>query len=198
MNLGTKAGGSVIKQEPPYHQSPNFKTRPFPDGPYELGTVVQDLKHFWPLNEDDDRVPIHKRYSDVKEGITASVSKSLDAEVGILARILDRSVGGDASLKSQKSDNDVYHISKLETVYFFPKRKYLSDCVELPNVKDHLEGSNYTEPVYLNTGLKIAWETSIEMTQERHSTPTLNPTRLFLVAQWTSTSGLMSLSTISW
>jgi hypothetical protein len=167
MNFGTKAGDTVIKQEPTYHQAPNFTTRPFPDGPYELGTVVQDMKHFWPLNEGGDRVPIPKKYSDVKEGITASVSKSLSAEVGILARILDRSVGGDANLKSKKSDNDVYHIQKLETVYFFPTRKYLSNCVELSNVKDHLEGSNYTQPVYLITGLKIAWETTIEMTRGR-------------------------------
>jgi hypothetical protein len=128
---------------------------------------VQDVKHFWPLNEGDDRVPIITKYSDVKEGIMANVSKSLSGEVGILARFLDRSVGGDASLKGQKSDDDVYHIEKLETINFFPKPKYLSDCVELSDVKDYLEGSNYTLPVYLITGLKIAWGTTIEMTRGR-------------------------------
>jgi hypothetical protein len=166
MNFGKKAG-DTIEQEPTYHQAPNFTTRPFPDGPYELGTVVQDIKHFWPLNEGNDRVSIPKKYSDVKESITASVSKSLSGEVGILARILDRSVVGDANFKGKKSDDDVYHIQKLETVYFFPKRKYLSDCVELSDVKDYLEGSNYTQPVYLITGLKIAWASTIEMTRGR-------------------------------
>ncbi|KAN0067436.1 hypothetical protein V8E54_014526 [Elaphomyces granulatus] len=142
--------------------APNF-------GPYELGTVVQDIKDFRPINEADDRVPIIKKHSDVKKGITANVSKSLSGEVGILARFLDRSVGGDASLKGQKSDDDMYYIEKLEIIYFFPDRKYLSDCVELSNVKDYLEGSNYTLPVYLITGLKIAWGTTynIEMTRGR-------------------------------
>ncbi|KAN0070162.1 hypothetical protein V8E54_011743 [Elaphomyces granulatus] len=128
--------------------APNF-------GPYELGTVVGNIKDFRPIN-DDDRVPIIKKHSDVKKGITANV--------------LNSSVG-DESLKCQKSDDDVYHIEKLETVYFFPNRKYLSDCVKRPDVKDYLEGGNYRLPVYLITGLKIAWGTTymynIEMTRGR-------------------------------
>ena len=161
-----KSYASIIEQKPTYLLAPNFTTRPFPDGPYELGTVVQDIKHFCPLNEGDDRVPVIDKYSDVKEGITESVSKPFTGEVGILARILG-SVGGDASVKRQKWNNDVYHIKRLETVYFFPKQKYLSDCVKLSDVKDYLEGSNYKQPVYLITGLKIARGITIEMTRGR-------------------------------
>ncbi|OXV09922.1 hypothetical protein Egran_02315 [Elaphomyces granulatus] len=119
--------------------APNFTICPFPDG-------VQDIKDFRPINKDHDRVPIIKKHSDVKEGITANVSKSLSGEAGILARILNRSVGG-KSLKGQKSDDDVYYIEKLETVYFFPNRKYLSDCAKLSDVKDYLEERNYTLPM---------------------------------------------------
>jgi hypothetical protein len=167
MNFGTKAGTAVIDQQPTYHLAPNFTTRPPPDGPYALGTVVQDLERFWPLNEVDDRVPITKEYLDVKEDITAAVSKSLGGEIGILAKVLDRSVGGDASLKGKKSDDDVYHIQKLETINFFPNRKYLSTCIELFDVKDYLEGTNYTEPVYLITGMKVVRAATIEMTRGR-------------------------------
>lgn len=166
MNFGTKAG-AVIEQKPTYHLAPNFTTKPPPDGPYTLGTVVQDLERFWPVTESGDRVPITKEYSDVKEDITATVSTSLGGEISVLAKVLDRSVGGDASLKGKKSDDDVYHIQKLETVNFFPNRKYLSACIELLDVKDYLEGTNYTEPVYLITGLKVVRGATIEMTRGR-------------------------------
>ena len=114
-------------------------------------------------------------------------------EVGILARILG-SVGGDASLKRQKWNNGVYHIKRLETVYFFPKQKYLSECVKLSDAKDYLEGSNYKQPVYLINGLKIAWGTTIEMMRGREIDAGAKSARPFLVAQSTSTSRLISLS----
>jgi len=166
MNFGKNKSDTIIEQEPTYFLAPNFTTRPFPDGPYELGAVVEDIKHFLPLNEGDDRVPIENRYSDVKEGVTTSVNKSLSGEIGILARIVGWCVGGGARLKGRRSDDNVYHIQKLETVYFFPKQKYLSDCARLPDVQDYLKG-DYTQPVYLIVGLKIAWGATIKMARGR-------------------------------
>jgi hypothetical protein len=169
MNFGTKLSDSLIKQEATYHLPPNFTMRPFPKGPLELGTVVVDLIRFAPLNQGSDRVsiPEEERYSVPKEGITASITKSASGEAGILAKVLDRSIGGEVSLKSKRNNHDVYTIEKLETVYFYPRRSYISKCLKLPDVQDYLEGSNYEEPVYLITGLKIAWGATIAMTRER-------------------------------
>ncbi|KAF3926581.1 hypothetical protein AA313_de0204985 [Arthrobotrys entomopaga] len=177
MNFGKApiASEATIKQPPTYHIAPNFTTRPFPRGPYELGTILEDIKHFWPVNN-ANRVPISKSYYDSKENIRASItnSYSFGGEVGILARILDRSIGGDSNLKGKKVDDDVYHIQKLETVYFFPNKKYLSDCLELPDVKDHLSVT-HMEPVYLITGLKIARGATIEMKRGRYVDATPKP-----------------------
>jgi hypothetical protein len=169
MNFGKKPADSLIKQVPTYHLAPNFTTRPFPDGPFELGTVVEDIKLWWPLNQGADRVPIPKgeRYADPREGVSASLTKNTSGELGILARVLDRSIGGDAALKGQRHDKDVYSIQKLETVHFFPRRNYISKCLQLPDVKDSLEGSNYQEPVYLITGLKFAWGATVTMVRGR-------------------------------
>jgi hypothetical protein len=167
MNFGKNPSKGIANQTPTYHLAPNFTTRPFPNGPYELGTVLEDLKIFWPINKGSDRVPISKdeRYSNQIEGVKASLKKNKSGELGILAKVFDRSIGGDASLKGQKHDEDVYTIQKLETVNFFPGKAYISKCLKLADVNDTLEGSNYEEPVYLITGLKIAWGATVTMTR---------------------------------
>ena len=163
MNLGPKAKDG-IKQQPTYHIAPNFTTRPFPDGPLELGTLVEDIVQYYPINQGaTDRVPIPdgQRYSDAKEDINASLKSSRSGEASILAKVLDRSIGGEVSLKGQKTDEDVYTIEKLETVYFYPQRSYINKCLQLSDVKDYLEMGGNEVPVYLITGLKIAWGATI-------------------------------------
>ncbi|RYP72077.1 hypothetical protein DL771_004408 [Monosporascus sp. 5C6A] len=164
MNLGPKANDAFKQQQPTYHIAPNFTTRPFPNGPLELGTLVEDIKQYYPINQGTtNRVPIPdgQRYSDAKEDINASLKTSRSGEASILAKVLDRSIGGEAGLKGQKRDEDVYKIQKLETVYFHPQRSYINKCLQLSDVKDYLEMGNYEEPVYLVTGLKIAWGATI-------------------------------------
>src|SRR3954467_3794920 len=128
MNFGSKAADALRKQQPTYLVAPNFTTRPFPDGPFDLGTLVDDIKQFYPINQGaTNRVPIPEgqRYTDIKEDVTASLKTSLSGEASILAKILDRSIGGEASLKGQTKDEDVFTIQKLETVYFHPQPGYL-------------------------------------------------------------------------
>ena len=60
MNFGKNPQESLIKQKPTYYLAPNFTTRPFPKGPFQLGTVVEDIKLWWPLNQGADRVTIPK------------------------------------------------------------------------------------------------------------------------------------------
>src|SRR5689334_9813136 len=110
MNLGSKAKDG-IKQQATYFIAPNFTTRPFHNGPLELGTIVEDIKQYYPMNQGaTNRVPIPdgQRYSDVKEDTKASLRTSRTGEASILAKVLDRSIGGEASLKGQKRDEDVY------------------------------------------------------------------------------------------
>ena len=164
MNLGPKASDAFKQQQPTYYIAPNFTTRPFPNGPLELGTLVEDIKQFYPINQGAvNRVPIPdgQRYSDAKEDINASLKASRSGEASILAKVLDRSIGGEASLKGQKRGEDVYKIQKLETVYFHPQRSYIKKCLQLSDVEDYLEMGDNEPPVYLITGLKIAWGTTI-------------------------------------
>lgn len=170
MNLGTKANDAFKQQQPTYYIAPNFTTRPFPNGPLELGTFLEDIKQYYPINQGaTNRIPIPdgQRFSDTKEDINASFKTSSSGEASILAKVLDRSVGGEASLKGQKRDEDVYKIQKLETVYFHPQRSYISKCLHLSDVKDYLEMGNNEEPVYLITGLKIAWGATISTEREQ-------------------------------
>lgn len=170
MNFGPKANDAFKKQQPTYHVAPNFTTRPFPNGPLDLGTLVEDLRQCYPINQGAaNRVPIPdgQRYADMKEGVNASLKTSLSGEASILAHVLDRSIGGDASLKGQKKDEDVYKIQKLETVYFYPQPSYIKKCLQLSDVKDYNEIADYKEPVYLITGLKIAWGATISTERSR-------------------------------
>ncbi|KAH6996526.1 hypothetical protein BKA56DRAFT_571672 [Ilyonectria sp. MPI-CAGE-AT-0026] len=164
MNFGPRANDAFKKQQPTYHVAPNFTTRPFPNGPLDLGTLVEDLRQYYPINQGaTNRVPIpeYQRYVDTKEDINAGLKTSLGGEGSILAKVLDRSIGGNASLKGQKKYEDVYKIQKLETVYFYPQPSYIKKCLQLPDVKDYNEMADFKEPVYLITGLKIAWGATI-------------------------------------
>lgn len=164
MNIAPDAIGSLKQQRPTFLLAPNFTTRPFPHGPLDLGTLVEDLKDFYPINQGaDNRVPIPagQRYADVKEDVHASAKLSRTGEASLLARVLDRSIAGDVSLRGQKSDEDVYRIQRLETVYFYPPRSYVQKCLQLPDVRAYHEMSGFAAPVYLVTGLKLAWGTTV-------------------------------------
>jgi hypothetical protein len=77
------------------------------------------------------------------------------------------SIGGHASLRGQRKEENVYRIKKLETVYFYPQPSYIKQCVQLADIKDYLEMANYRQPVYLITGLKIAWGATISTERGR-------------------------------
>ncbi|KAF6810480.1 pfs domain-containing protein [Colletotrichum sojae] len=160
------------KQQPTYFVAPNFTTRPFPDGPLDLGTLVEDLESCYPINQGSspsNRVPIPEgqRYTDTKEDIRAAVKTSAGAEASVLAKVLDRSVGGDASLRGQKSDEEVYTFRALDTVYFYPTPSYIKQCLQLRDVKEYSDMADYQAPLYLITGLKIACGATISTDRSR-------------------------------
>jgi hypothetical protein len=173
MNFGSKAGAALKNtQKPTYHLAPNFTTRPFPDGPLDLGTVVEDLQSFHPINQGASRIaiPDGQRYVDVKEDVTASAKSSFSGEASFLARVLDGSIGGDASLRGQRSEENVYTVARLETAYFYPSPCYIEQCLRLAEVKDYLDMANHKAPVYLITGLKIAWGATVSTERGREFT----------------------------
>ncbi|KAI6088744.1 hypothetical protein F4821DRAFT_81581 [Hypoxylon rubiginosum] len=169
MNLGPKSNNAFKQQQPTYHLAPNFTTRPFPDGPLELGTLVEDIRQYYPLNQGASRIPIPlgQRYSDIKEDINVSLKNSRDGEASLIAKALSHSVSGEASLKGEKKDEDIYKIQKLETSYFYPQPSYIKKCLQLSDVEDYLDMGEHKEPVYLITGLKIAWGATISTERSR-------------------------------
>ncbi|PHH61269.1 hypothetical protein CDD81_647 [Ophiocordyceps australis] len=170
MNFGPRVNETFKEQRPTYHVAPNFTTRPFPDGPLDLGTLVEDLKQYYPINQGAaNRIPIPEgqRYVDVKEDVSGEVKMSLSGEGSLLAKMMECIFRGDASFNSQKKAEDVYKMQKLETVYFCPQPGYIKQCLQLSDVKEYNEMANYKAPVYLVTGLKIAYGATISTERGR-------------------------------
>lgn len=165
MNFGKAPKGDQLKQQTPtYLVAPNFSIAPPPHGPLDLGTLVDSLDDYYPINQGlKNRIPLNKeqRYSEVKSDVTTSLKETKSGEANILARILGRSLGGNAALGGMRHDEDIYTISRLETVNFYPNREYIDKCLQLRDVKDYMEAAKYKKPVFLITGLKIAWGATI-------------------------------------
>ncbi|KAF9772459.1 hypothetical protein IL306_009844 [Fusarium sp. DS 682] len=170
MNFGKSANPNLGEQIPTYHVAPSFTIPPFPKGHLHLGTIVEDLAHYDPINQgSENRVPIpdDEWYSDKKKDVSVSIRESIGGEGSILAKVLDRSIGGDASLKGQRHNDDVYKIETLETVYFYPQPSYIKKCLQLQDVKDFHEMTKHKDPMYLITGLKIAHGATISTDRGR-------------------------------
>lgn len=174
MNFGSasaKASKAFHAQQPTYLVPPHFSIPPnsaTAKGPLDLGTLVVDLQRYRPLNQGPlNRVPIaeDQRYVDVVEDVSNTLNTSSGGEAGIFAKILNQSIGGDASLKSQRTSEDIFTIAKLETRYFYPPAGYAEKCLNLPDVREFNEIVEYREPIYLVTGLKIAWGATVTTSQ---------------------------------
>ncbi|KAM3083980.1 hypothetical protein ACMFMF_001338 [Clarireedia jacksonii] len=144
MNLGSRA----------YRVAPDFAVRPFSNGHLDLGTLVEDDKMFVPINKG------------ASNRINTKLKKSSSIDARIFAKICDHRYGGDASLERQTKN--VYTIGKLETRYFYPQLDYIKHCLRLEAVREYNEMTEYKKPVYLVTGLKIAWGVTISKEDDRN------------------------------
>jgi hypothetical protein len=79
--------------------------------------------------------------------------------------ILDQSTGGDANLKSQRTSKDILRIGELETRYFCSPPGYADQCLNLPDKQDYNKIAKNRDPIYLVTGLKIAWGATVTTSQ---------------------------------
>ncbi|CAH0021654.1 unnamed protein product [Clonostachys rhizophaga] len=154
-------------QHPKYIVAPHFDIVPPPDGPFALGKFVEDTKDYAIINENAP-IPVPKSYSSVKTNIDTSVYSSRTYETETIAKVLDRSIGGNANLKGIRADSDVFHIQKLETIYFNPTKDYIQQCRALPNIDAYLKATHYQKPVYLITGLKVAWGATYSTSDGQH------------------------------
>ncbi|CAG9982382.1 unnamed protein product [Clonostachys byssicola] len=146
-------------QHPKYIVAPHFDIVPPPDGLFALGRFVENIKDWIFLNENDP-IPVPKLQVSVKENVDISAISARTYETKTIAKVLDRSIGGHAELKGVRADSDVFHIQKLETIYFEPTKDYIQQCRELPDVDTYLKSTGYKKPIYLITGLKVAWGTT--------------------------------------
>ncbi|RDW74911.1 hypothetical protein BP6252_06053 [Coleophoma cylindrospora] len=151
-----------------YHLPPNFSTPPPPTGPFHLGTVVRNFERreqMRPLNQTAaSRLPIpaDQIYLDHKGGFEATRARLKSGELGVWAQFVGiDGIGAETSIAGESSTSDTYKFESVDTEYFFPSSTYIAQCLELSNVHDYLEGSNYKNPVFLVTGLKVAKGASV-------------------------------------
>jgi hypothetical protein len=138
---------------------PNMTTPPPPLGPLHLGHIVRSPSEpeVISLNR-KDRVPIPDSEippPDIKEGFTSTRGKLRSGSLGIWAQIL-ASIGLEASVGFERGDDEVIHVSWLETMVFDPDIEYVRQAVNSTSVKAFMEASQYALPVFMITGLKIA------------------------------------------
>lgn len=162
------------KMKATYHLPANFSTPPPPDGPFHLGTVVRAFEkreQMQPLNQcSEDRLPIPRGeiYDDHKDGFKAIRTNMKSGELGIWATALGfDGFGAEASLSGSLSDNDTYTFASVHTQFFYPAPSYISKCMDLPDVRDYLVGSNYKKSIFLVTGLKIARGAAVQLEHGR-------------------------------
>lgn len=159
MDLGSHTNNFLRQQRPSYHVAPSFNIPPPPNGPLDLGTIVDNIKQYDPINEGADNrvhIPLSKRYSDVKEETVTSLSASHGGEGNVFTKVFHHNIGGGVSFKGQKKDHIIINARQLKTEYFHPPPSYITQCLQLSCVKEFLEGCRSKLPIYLVTGLKIA------------------------------------------
>ncbi|OPB40281.1 hypothetical protein A0O28_0003600 [Trichoderma guizhouense] len=145
--------------ESTFHLAPRFTIKPPPYGPLHLGTIIDDLKNVEPINE-TCRLPLPgDAYKHITEGFFATTSRIETGECGVWAKFVVERMGSEASLTGGDSAKDIYtkyayRFEKLEEITFTPTKKYMTQSMNEPAVKDFVEGGGW-DPVYMITGLKI-------------------------------------------
>lgn len=149
-----------------YIPAPNFSTAPPPDGPLDLGHILEDLSYSSiesPLNREGYVEIAHRLRPDKKSGFRKSRRELLSGEFGIFAKFLAFfGVGVQAEATFEKDASDILAIKTLETITFTPSKDYIEKSMAVDGVKIHMEACDYKDTLFLVTGLKIAREASLE------------------------------------
>ncbi|KAL7953372.1 hypothetical protein V8C34DRAFT_318237 [Trichoderma compactum] len=79
-------------------------------------------------------------------------------------------VGVDVSgPRGKRSENDTSKFESVDTEYFYPSPSYISQCMELSDVKEYMEVTKYKKAVYLVTGLKVAKGAAVRLEADTES-----------------------------
>lgn len=147
-HLAPRASLTMVKT---YILAPNWTTAPPPNGPIQLGHILDDLTEFVPLNRrsvpeipEDDKNP-----ADIKTGFTTSRSELLSGELGVFARIFGLvGIGAGAGVFYEKNKSDVLICKRLDTTTFDPTPEYIEKSVKVPEVSHYMKLRRYKDPVY--------------------------------------------------
>lgn len=137
---------------PKYYRAPNFSINP-PEagGLLDLGSIIADVASADepPINE-GCRVPIaqDRLFCSHQEGFTATRARLRSGECGVVAKLMGLAgVGGEVARTHGRSEEDVYSVRRVDTIYFTPSPEYVRESMAKEDVKEYVEGSGY-EPVY--------------------------------------------------
>jgi hypothetical protein len=139
-----------------YFLASGFDILPPPNGSLELGHVVDDPTSDFPLNPISRRA-ISKVYgpdNNYKDGFKATRKQLRDGKAGIWTKLFEASAK--LSISHAKSQNDVFTVKRMQTMYFNPDRTYVEETMQAEDVKEWAESTRYKKPVFMITGLKIA------------------------------------------
>jgi len=128
------------------------------EGPLVLGSIIADPSDPGEILHDEDTVEItssgnrstHKYDWDQIFDLTDR------GQIGVWARFVNSWLGGNLGGSVDTKAFKHYRIEHLETVDFSPSQDYVENSIRKSSVKAYLEGSRYTLPVYMVTGLKLA------------------------------------------
>lgn len=154
-----------------YIPAPNFSMTPPPDGPLDLGHILEDLSYSSvesPLNEEGYVEITHRFKPDKKIGFRKSRNELLSGEFGIFAKFLAIfGVGAEAETTFEKGADNILAVETLETITFAASKDYIEKSMEADGVKIHMEACEYKDPIFMVTGMKIARGASLESSQSK-------------------------------
>ncbi|KAJ4327518.1 hypothetical protein N0V84_002046 [Fusarium piperis] len=145
-----------------YFLAPNDSTPAPPGGRVHLGSILRNLTDFEPLN--DGRVkeipPDQYLSVDKKTGFTFSLAQLHSADFGLRAKALELlGLIVNASIGRAKGSNQLISCQRLETHAFIATDSYIEEALT-PPIKAFMQSSRSGFPVYMVTGLKIAYSAS--------------------------------------
>ncbi|KAI1748837.1 hypothetical protein F4782DRAFT_550445 [Xylaria castorea] len=141
---------------PTYRRAPNFSTPP--NGPLQLGTIVEDLNLLQPINGPEEvEIPAGHIYTLREKGFRIAIKDTRKSSFGILASFLGLTgIAGEIGVARMNDDETSIYARELETILFYPSTELVSLIVGLPSVRMYLQVTRKRSPIYVITGLKIA------------------------------------------
>ncbi|KAH7149100.1 hypothetical protein B0J13DRAFT_297192 [Dactylonectria estremocensis] len=150
---------------PTYHLPPNFSIGPPPQGPIQLGSILNNLRDVKVLNS-SCRLPIDEEevFCHQKHGFTSTRSRMRKGELGVWARAVGfEGFGTNLNWSREKDDSFEYKFRRLDTFTFSPSVSYLRKSMKELDVAEYIEATDWA-PVYIVTGLKVAVGPSVQRT----------------------------------